>query len=70
MLPGPRREARHGSVRHKRICREKGAGIIRADKALARRLGLEVVDLPGGHLGFMAAPAAFAEALLMALKDD
>jgi pimeloyl-ACP methyl ester carboxylesterase len=41
-----------------------------AGKALARRLGREVIDLPGGHLGFMAAPAAFAEALLIALKDD
>jgi predicted Rossmann-fold nucleotide-binding protein len=41
-----------------------------AGKALARRLGLEVVDLPGGHPGFMAAPAAFAETLMMALKDD
>jgi pimeloyl-ACP methyl ester carboxylesterase len=39
-------------------------------RVLARQLGLEVVDLPGGHLGFMASPAVFAQEFLIALKDD
>ena len=39
-------------------------------RVLARQLGLEMVDLPGGHLGFMASPAAFAQELMIALKDD
>jgi acetyltransferase/esterase len=39
-------------------------------RVLARQLGLEMVDLPGGHLGFMAYPAAFAQELMIALKDD
>jgi len=38
-------------------------------KGLARQLGLALVDLPGGHLGFMASPAAFAKALMNVLKD-
>lgn len=33
-------------------------------KALAERLGLTLLDVPGGHLGFLAAPAEFAKALL------
>jgi pimeloyl-ACP methyl ester carboxylesterase len=40
-----------------------------AGKALARRLGLDLVDVPGGHLGFMTSPAAFAQALMETLKD-
>jgi hypothetical protein len=32
-------------------------------------LGLDLVDVPGGHLGFMTAPAAFAQALMETLKD-
>jgi hypothetical protein len=36
---------------------------------LARQLGLNIVDLPGGHLGFMTSPAEFAQALMHALKD-
>lgn len=39
-------------------------------RVLARQLGLEMVNLPGGHLGFMASPAAFAQELMIALKDD
>jgi acetyltransferase/esterase len=41
-----------------------------ASKVLARQLGLDMVDLPGGHLGFMTSPASFAQALMHALKDD
>jgi pimeloyl-ACP methyl ester carboxylesterase len=36
---------------------------------LAQKLGLKVVDLPGGHLGFMAQPAEFASELMDALKE-
>jgi len=38
-------------------------------KVLAQKLGLDVVDLPGGHLGFIAYPAEFANELMVALKD-
>jgi acetyltransferase/esterase len=37
---------------------------------LAKLLGGEVIDFPGGHLGFMASPAEFAAALLHALGDE
>ncbi len=37
--------------------------------ALARQLGLTLVDVPGGHIGFMTSPAEFAAALIDALKD-
>jgi len=37
-------------------------------KTLAQKLGLDIVNLPGGHLGFMLYPAEFAEALLDTLK--
>ncbi len=40
------------------------------NKVLARRLGLDIVDLPGGHLGFMFSPTEFAKELMNALKDD
>src|SRR5215471_21616025 len=33
------------------------------NKALARQLGLNLIDVPGGHLGFMASPAEFAKEL-------
>ncbi len=39
------------------------------NKALAHKLGLEMVNLPGGHLGFMAYPAGFATELMHALDD-
>jgi pimeloyl-ACP methyl ester carboxylesterase len=35
---------------------------------LARQLGSEIVDLPGGHLGFIAYPAEFALALINVLS--
>ncbi len=37
-------------------------------KVLAQKLGLDIVDLPGGHLGFMAYPVEFAGELLQALS--
>jgi pimeloyl-ACP methyl ester carboxylesterase len=36
---------------------------------LAARLGREVIELPGGHLGSMSKPAEFAHALLDALAE-
>jgi pimeloyl-ACP methyl ester carboxylesterase len=36
--------------------------------ALARQLGLTLVDVPGGHIGFMTSPAEFAAALIEALS--
>jgi pimeloyl-ACP methyl ester carboxylesterase len=37
------------------------------NKVLARQLGRESVDFPGGHLGFLSHPAEFAKALMNAL---
>jgi len=37
------------------------------NKVLARQLGLNLIDVPGGHLGFMASPAEFAKELRDAL---
>ena len=39
-----------------------------SNKALARQLGLDLVDVPGGHVGFMAYPTEFAVALIAALS--
>jgi acetyltransferase/esterase len=39
-----------------------------SNKALARQLGLTLVDVPGGHIGFMTSPAEFAAALIGALS--
>jgi acetyltransferase/esterase len=39
------------------------------NRVLARPLGSDVIDFPGGHLGFLAYPAEFAKALLDVLKD-
>ena len=39
------------------------------NRALAEQLDLNVVDFPGGHLGFLSHPAEFAKALMDALKD-
>src|SRR5260370_42673639 len=36
-------------------------------RVVARELGREIVDFPGGHLGFMSHPAAFAEVCVVAL---
>jgi len=40
------------------------------NKVLARQLGLDIVNLPGGHLGFLSSPPEFAKELLNTLKDD
>jgi len=40
------------------------------NRVLARLLGHDIVNFPGGHLGFLSSPAEFAQALLDALKDD
>src|SRR6266516_4165422 len=39
------------------------------NRVLARLLGSDVIDFPGGHLGFLAYPAEFAKALLDVLTD-
>ncbi len=39
------------------------------NRVLARQLGREIVDFPGGHLGFLSYPALFAKQLMNALKD-
>jgi len=38
------------------------------NKVLARQLGLDIVDFPGGHLGFVSSPAEFAKELMDALS--
>jgi pimeloyl-ACP methyl ester carboxylesterase len=38
-------------------------------KVLAQKLGLDIVGLPGGHLGFMTYPVKFANELMDVLKD-
>ncbi len=40
-----------------------------SNRVLARQLGREIVDFPGGHLGFLSHPAEFAKELMNALKD-
>jgi hypothetical protein len=37
---------------------------------LATRLGLEVVDFPGGHMGFATHPVEFAARLIEALTRN
>jgi len=37
------------------------------NKILAQQLGCDIIDFPGGHLGFLPYPAGFAAALLNAL---
>jgi hypothetical protein len=39
------------------------------NRVLARLLGSDVIDFPGGHLGFLAYLAEFAKALLDVLTD-
>ncbi len=38
------------------------------NKALAQKLGLDIVDFPGGHLGFFASPIEFAQVLIDTLQ--
>jgi len=39
------------------------------NRVLARQLGLDIVNFPGGHLGFVSSPTEFAKELMNALKD-
>jgi len=39
-------------------------------KVLAERLGLTLLDVPGGHLGFLDTPAEFATGILNALGSE
>jgi len=39
------------------------------NRVLARQLGREIVTFPGGHLGFLSSPAAFANELLAVLTS-
>jgi hypothetical protein len=34
------------------------------NKGLAQNLGLDIVELPGGHLGYLSNPGEFAKELL------
>jgi pimeloyl-ACP methyl ester carboxylesterase len=40
------------------------------NKVLAQQLGCDIVDFPGGHLGFLSLPAAFAKVLVNALTNE
>lgn len=46
----------------------RGCPAYEASAALARKLGRELVELPGGHVGCMTEPAAFARELTQALE--
>jgi hypothetical protein len=39
-------------------------------RLLAQQLGLPLLDVPGGHLGFLAAPAKFAQKLMNVLGSE
>ncbi len=39
------------------------------NRVLAQKWGSDIVDFPGGHLGFVSYPAEFAKELMNALKD-
>jgi pimeloyl-ACP methyl ester carboxylesterase len=39
------------------------------NRVLAQKLGRDIVNLPGGHIGFVSYPAEFAKELMNALKD-
>ena len=40
------------------------------NRVLAQQLGRDIVNLPGGHLGFVSYPTEFAKELIDALKDE
>ncbi len=44
-----------------------GTPAYEATVELAEKLGRDVVELPGGHLGFVSHPAAFARELVQPL---
>jgi pimeloyl-ACP methyl ester carboxylesterase len=46
----------------------RGRFPYRPNVVLAERLGLEVVEFPGGHIGYATQPAAFAEQLASVLE--
>lgn len=41
-----------------------------SNKVLARQLGLNLIDFPGEHLGFITSPAEFAKELMDVIKDN
>jgi pimeloyl-ACP methyl ester carboxylesterase len=45
----------------------RGYPCYEATKALGKRLKRDVIELPGGHVGYLSQPAAFAHELLQAL---
>jgi pimeloyl-ACP methyl ester carboxylesterase len=40
------------------------------NKILAQQFGCDIVDFPGGHLGFLSFPAEFAKTLVNALSNE
>jgi hypothetical protein len=46
----------------------RGRFPYRPNVVLAERLGLHVVEFPGGHIGYATHPAAFAEQLAGAVE--
>ncbi len=40
------------------------------NRALAGQFGCDIIDFPGGHLGFLSFPAEFAKALMNALDNE
>jgi pimeloyl-ACP methyl ester carboxylesterase len=40
------------------------------NKVLAQQFGCDIIDFPGGHLGFLSFPAEFAKALVNALNNE
>ena len=40
------------------------------NKVLAQQFGCEIIDFPGGHLGFLSFPAGFAQALVNVLTNE
>ena len=47
----------------------RGQLTYRTSQAVAQKLGLDVVELPGGHIGCVTQPAEFATELLQALTN-
>jgi pimeloyl-ACP methyl ester carboxylesterase len=40
------------------------------NKVLAQQLGCDIIDFPGGHLGFLSFPAEFAKVLVNVLNNE
>ena len=47
----------------------RGHLTYRPNEVLARKLGLDILELPGGHLGYVTKPAQFATELMAAVAD-